>query len=432
MGFFKALLETVEDVTKRVVEKAEATWQAAKSAGARAIVWMAEEAEIFIDKANQAWKTIEPHVAKMGKILRTLALGMPWPWLRARLSLFADLLERLPDIIDSELARAMRAALNWLIKLAQRFQERATNGSAESDPLNDEDLKTAKEHRETFTTAERKFHADEDIDRVRYAAFINDFEIARRELADAQTEDIEGLDHYLRLSAAQQLLIMAESHIREAKTFSQLNRDDVFLVRAVPRLIGKNQTLSSEDANTIDRILMSRCGKGLLPFVFEGMIVSWTARAQQLDTEWAEVNKEHSKNMVIKRRLDVAKRLEGELSKEESRLLETLESDIPEQKFRLDDLAVRYRDTNRYANAAEGLLQLLEKTPEQLEKEGHGYLLKNGARVGELIIKCARSQIPFSQLSKSEQDLLTDYANIFAADAQTRKRNYELLPYVTV
>ena len=72
--------------------------------------------------------------------------------------------------------------------------------------------------------------------------------------------------------------------------------------------------------------------------------------------------------------------------------------------------------------ATEGFLQLLEKTPEQIEAEDRSYLLKEGEAVGELLIQCAQNDTPYSALEPDQQVLLTDYANIFKKEAENRTK----------
>jgi hypothetical protein len=69
---------------------------------------------------------------------------------------------------------------------------------------------------------------------------------------------------------------------------------------------------------------------------------------------------------MLLKRLSLAKNIQGELSAEEAAELTKLETEVPAQKQALDDLATRQRDIDRYVGAAEGFLQLLEKTPEQI------------------------------------------------------------------
>ena len=86
----------------------------------------------------------------------------------------------------------------------------------------------------------------------------------------------------------------------------------------------------------------------------------------------------------------------------------------------MNDISTRRRDIERYADAAEGFLQLLEKSEEQLEIEDRSYVIDEGAAVGKIIVEVADKNTPFSQLKAEDQSLITDFANIFRKEAQKR------------
>lgn len=118
-----------------------------------------------------------------------------------------------------------------------------------------------------------------------------------------------------------------------------------------------------------------------------------------------------------------AKEIQSELSAEEIRQLAELEATLPKQKVALDALATRQRDLERYVGASEGLLQMLEKTPEEIETEDRTYLLDDGARIGTILIDCAQNDKSFSALDAEDQSLMTDYANIFKSASTTRMKS---------
>ena len=78
-----------------------------------------------------------------------------------------------------------------------------------------------------------------------------------------------------------------------------------------------------------------------------------------------------------------------------------------------------------YVHAAEGFLQVLEKSAEEFEEEGRDYIVDDVATVGRLLIECAQHGKPWDELTEDEQMLITDYANIFAEDS--KKRNQDLI-----
>jgi hypothetical protein len=150
------------------------------------------------------------------------------------------------------------------------------------------------------------------------------------------------------------------------------------------------------------------------------MIASWGARAKELGAQWDEANRRYAKDAMLLKRLILARDIQDELSAEESSQLERLAEEVPNAKQQLDALATKKRDIERYVGAAEGFLQLLEKTEEEIEREDRSYLLEDGAAVGKLLIDCAQHELAFDMLTYDQQSLITDYANVFAREARSR------------
>ncbi|WP_169929020.1 hypothetical protein [Macromonas bipunctata] len=101
-------------------------------------------------------------------------------------------------------------------------------------------------------------------------------------------------------------------------------------------------------------------------------------------------------------------------------LLTDLDVNVPAMKADLNALGKRTREMRNYVYAAEGFIQVLEKTAEELEAEDRSYLAEDGGRVGMIIIDCAQHGKPWEDLSEEEKDLIIDYANIFEEASQQR------------
>jgi len=86
----------------------------------------------------------------------------------------------------------------------------------------------------------------------------------------------------------------------------------------------------------------------------------------------------------------------------------------------MEAIAIKRRDIERYVGAIEGFLQLLEKTSEEIEAEDRSYLIEEGATVGMILMRCAQEDIAFKDLNPEEQELITDYANIYKKEADIR------------
>lgn len=423
MGFFSRVFNSIARVVR-------SGWEIAKDVARKAVGWMAEKAEQFVGGVKKAWQTVKPYISNIQILLRNAAKTMPLPWLRMALSLLDKALEVLIGFENSPLAKRVDAAISWAILLAKRWHNstqasessRAAENEQKEDRLNEEELDLARRHQESFRDAENDTAFEAHRHNLELASAINDYEIAKADLANAIDAAPADFEHYLRLRATQKLLNMIDKKFRAAKSVEDLSADDLFLVRIASNLIKENPDLSQAAAQRLDIILNERYGKNLTPFVFEDLIASWAKRAESMKEQWQVNNRAHAKDKMLLNRLNIAKKVQGELSAEESAELAQLETDVPAQKQALDDLSTKQYDLERYVGAAEGFLQLLEKTPEQLEQEDRAYLIDDGAHVGKLLIECAEHDKPFSSLSADDKALINDYANIFQKESKERMK----------
>jgi hypothetical protein len=416
MGFWSSLGDMVSS-----------TWTAAKDIAGKAVGWMAEKCEGFVDGVKKVWNAVKPYVQQIRATLQMAAKAVPIPWLRVALTGLDSMLGALTAFENSPIAQKVDAAIKWAIELAKRWQkgtqETETKNQQEDECLTAAELEMAKRHQETFRFAERETVSDAQRHQLELAAAINDYEIAKTDLGNAIDAAPINFEHYLRLRATQKLLNMADQKFRTAKSVDDLSADDLFLIRIASDLIKSTPELSQEAAMRLDRLLTERYGKKLTPFVFEELVASWAKRAQALDADWDIENRNYAQSSMLLKRLTLAKDVQQELSNEESIELEKLTIQVPVQKQALDILANQQRDIMRYVGAAEGFLQLLEKSHEQIEQEGCVYLIDEGANVGRILIDCAENNKPFSALDGEAQSLVTDYANIFEKEAKSRMKS---------
>lgn len=431
MGFFSGL----KSFARSAVQAASSAWNTAKEWAGKAVGWMAEKAEGFVDGVKKAWETVKPYVDKIRLGLKAAAAATPIPWLRAALVTLDKALGALTAFENSPIARKVDAAIKWAIELAKRWQaaarerEAAAQAQAQAqeqpadDVLDADELELAKRHQETFRFAEREMGSEEQRHQMALASAINDFEIAKADTARAIKAEPADFEHYLRLRASQKLLGMADAKFRAAQSVDDLSADDLFLVRIASDLIKEKPELSAEAAARLDRLLADRYGKALQPFVFEELVASWAKRAEALEKQWELDNRDHARNSMLLKNLGLAKEIQNELSAEEAAMFSKLEREVPQDKLKLDALAQNQRDIQRYVGAAEGFLQLLEKTPEQLEEEDRDFLLDDGPRVGKLLIECAEQNLPFSQLDAEDKALVNDFANAFRKESKNRMKD---------
>ncbi len=383
---------------------------------------MAEKAEGFVDGVKKVWQAVKPYVSMIREGLKMAAAAIPVPWIQAALIGLEKGLGALTAFENSPIAKKIDEAIKWSIGLAKRWQKgRKADVETEVDEhLSEVELKAAKRHQENLRFAEREVVSPEQRHHLELASAINDYEIARADLANAIDSSPENFEHYLRLRATQKLLNMADKKFRSAQSVDELSADDLFLVRIASDLIKASPELGNEAAARLDRVLTEKYGKKLTPFVFEEMIASWGGRAKELGVQWQEANRIHAKEKLLLKSLLLARDIQNELSVEEASQLENLQKEVPVGQQQLDALATKQRDIERYVGAAEGFLQLLEKTEEEIEREDRSYLLEDGVVVGKLLIDCAQNDRSFDMLSQDQQSLLTDYANVFGREAQSR------------
>jgi hypothetical protein len=440
MGFFSSVCSfvgsavssvasAVSSVASTVSRGVSAAYNAAKDMAGKAVGWMAEKAEGFVDGVKKAWETVKPYVQQIRTVLKVAAAATKGiPWLSGALSALDKGLGALTAFENSPIAKKIQQAIDWAIKLAKRWHGNKNEDmkkkeeAQENENLNEDELEEAKRHQENLRFAEREVVSPDQRHQLELASVFNDFEIAKTDLANTIDSAPEDFEHYLRLRATQKLLTISEKKFRTAKTVDDISADDIFLVRIASDLIKINPELSNLAAQRLDRILTEKHGKKLLPFVFEEMIASWAKRAEVLSQQWTKNNQAYAKDSSLSKFLLGAKEIQSELSAEEEQQLAELGVSLPKQKVILDNLATTQRDLERYVGAAEGLLQVLEKTPEQIEAEDRSYLLEESAHIGKTLIDCAQSDKPFSKLDAEDQSLMTDYANIFKNESKARMK----------
>ena len=426
MGWLSSFCSSVGSAVRSVASSVSSAWNTAKEVAGKAIGWMAEKAEGFVGGVKEVWESVKPHVNKIRIALDVAAKAAPWPWLKIAIDALGKGLAVLTAFENSPIAKKIDSAIKWAINLAKRWQEhrqkqrQQQESELEDSILSDEELELARQHRETFRFVEREVVSEEERLHFELASAINDYQIAKTELAKALAAGPADFEHYLRLRATQKLLNLAEKKFLSAITVDDLSADDLFLVRIAANLIMSNPDLSRDAAMRLDRLLQEKYGQKLTPFVFEEMIASWSMKANGIAAEWTTANQVYAKDVMLHKRLTLAKKIQGDLSAEEDLELDKLETDMPAAKAKLDALAAEQGDLELYVGAAEGFLQLLEKEHEQIIDEGREYLIDEGAEVGRLLIKCAEEGVAFSKLSEEEQSLITDYSNIFKSESRSR------------
>jgi len=232
---------------------------------------------------------------------------------------------------------------------------------------------------------------------------------------------IRDFEHYLRLRATQKLLNSVEQTLSTAQSIDDISADEIFMLEVGAKLLASDPTLSDQDTLHLDNIILKRFNKKLIPFVFEEMIIAWGKNLSEIEDEWTNLNREIAKDKVLKSRLEIAKKI-SELSKDEEVILLDLLTTLPIRLQKLETLEKQDREMRNYVYAAEGFLQFLEKTEEQLIEDEQDYLIDYCSSVGKIIIDCAQYGKKWESLNEEERGLIIDFANIFEEASKARAK----------
>lgn len=414
MGWFSVLTSSIGSAVSKVVGKA-------KTVAARVINFMADKAENLVGEVKDVWRKVKPFVQKVPSYLRSAAAATAnaHPAASLVLATVATGVDALFALENSPVLKKIEQAISLAAKKARELQQQIREGKISW--LTPEEYEAALKTRRTLRDVVKEEDALSTPDRtkIELAAAINDFGIAKTDLRNALEAGPSDFEHYLRLRATQKLIALAEAKLMTEGVVG-LSNDDWFLVRTASDLIKADPELKSAAAERLDAILRQAHGKTLQSFVYEELIAAWKNQARVLDAEISGMESLLAQNTRNLKRLQVAKRAQNELDPQEAAALDALEIQVAAQENSWEAATIRKRDIERYADAAEGFLQLLEKSPNELEQEERGYVVDEGENVGRVIVEAAEKSTPFSSLAPDDQSLITDFANIFHEEAGRR------------
>jgi hypothetical protein len=419
MGFWSsvgsAISSAARSVGSAVSSAASKVWDTAKSAASKAVNWMADEAENFVGKVKDIWATVRPHVIKFAPMVSNAIRLIPHPWAQAAASVIEAGIAGLLALEKSPILKKVEQAIIWASNAAKHFRDMY---------MTPKDVKEAEQRQQDLQEAMDAMKTEEQRQSIRFAAVINDYVLVQTHIQEILDNDsIKDFSHYLRLRATQKLLRAAEKTLNTARTLDEITADDSFLLRVGADLLAENPNLSDADTEKLDVIIKGRFnGKSLVPFVFEELICAWETKLQNMEAKWTKMNKEAA---ILKRQikeLEVKMQIESLNSDEEAQLVD-LKNDAKNAAYQINQQAEENRVMQSYVHAAEGFLQVLEKTAEQFEEEGRDYIVDDVATVGRLLIECAQHGKQWNELTEDEQSLITDYANIFAEDSKKRTQD---------
>ena len=376
MGFFSDLFSAIGTFATRL-------WQTTKEVVARAVGWLADKAEVFVGKVAQVWKTVkEKYVAPA---LAWARQNAPWPWLKKAISIFEEIVLRFEH---SPFGQKLKEAIEWTIQAARDLRTRVLSAA---------EVTTAQIRKALFGEAVAHLTEDE-IRAIRLAERINDYVIAQSLITHVlDTNEIGNFEHYLRLRAAQKLLQMTEQRLAVAQTIDAITPDDHFLLEMTNALLEPIPLISDIDANRLDSLVRTQFGRGgLLPFVFEEMVIAWNRQVLNLASEWSARGLELTRNNSRLESLEMNIELELVLSDTEKKELTDLQANRISEPERMKEMDQKRRELKFYVDAAEGFLQVLEGRVDDKE-----YIANEAAAVGKIIIECAQHGRQWSSLEKT-------------------------------
>lgn len=423
MGFISGLISkaksvgsAISDGVKTVGRGVKKVYDTAKETAEKAVGWLAEKGDKIVESTKKVWNGVKKTVRAAAIVTKVAAMVFPHPAL-IKVAVLLDKAHQSVMAVDRVLATKIFPAAERAVEMAK-----VIHAKNQAKKLSKQEEKAILEDQEVLRRSYNIVQTEQEKASLRYSLLVNDYLLVQNRIDQiVEQDDVKDFEHYLRLRATQKLLKSAEKSIAEAKDATRLKDDDVFLMKVANDLLDENPQLSDQDAVRLDELIKRRyAGKSLLPFVFEEMIAAWEVRYQNMEAIWSQLN---AKNAAVKREimsLETKMMIEPLTPAEEVHLVE-LKNDLKINAHQLKEQAEENRAMQSYVHAAEGFLQVLEKSAEEFVAEDRDYLLDDASTVGMLIIDCAQNGKRWSELSDEEQSLITDYANIFAEDAKNRQ-----------
>lgn len=414
MGLWSGFSNFCSSVASAVTSTASRVWNGIKETAAKTVSWMAEKAETFVGSVKSVWEKVKPFISNVIRPIVQNAAKLAekmlpqFPWVSGALKALDKALRLLVEWDKSDLAKRIGKAIEWAINKAKQLKDLF---------LTPEEMDEASEHEQALREARNQMRG-EAASAVDLASLITLYAQLSTRIKDVLDNiQINDFEHYLRLRASQKLLKDTEQHLTRAQDIDTITDDDLFLIETGNELLKPNPQLSDDATQRLDRVVMARFGKKLIPFVFEEMVMAWGYNLQDMENEWKSLNDGLSKEQVFLRRLQIGQRL-GDLQEDEVTMLSEIEARLPVQQAEMEAKRKRTNEMRNYVFAAEGFLQMLEKEPEEFA--GQEYLMEDSSTVGMIIIECAQFGKCWEELNTEQQSLIIDFANIFEKASRAR------------
>jgi len=127
MGWFSsacsAIGSAVSSVGRGIASVASSVWNTAKNAASKAIDWMADEAENFVGKVKDIWKTAKPWVEKIAPYISKGIALLPFPWAGAVSKAVEKGIQALLALENSPILKKVEQAIIWASNAAKHFRD---------------------------------------------------------------------------------------------------------------------------------------------------------------------------------------------------------------------------------------------------------------------------------------------------------------------
>lgn len=415
MGWFSGFISSVGSALGSAASSMAAVvktgYGKVKEVAAKVVGVMAEEGERIVGDIKSFYNKAKPWLVKAKAFVATARAGATLhPWIGSALTYLEKGLDYAIGFGDSAIAKRLDDAIAWAIAAARKYRDQVLDKEAAAE---------AEKHKEALKDAEARA-AEGARHALKVTQFMIDSMLVRSRIdALMERDTVRDFDHYLRLRAAQKLLANAQTQLQDATTVDAVTADDMFLVTVGSDLLAETPVLSNIDAERLDAIVEVRFGKGLIPFVFEELIIGWAA-----DLQTREARGKRLESRVIDSRINLNRMLRAlkseSLAPEDAAELPALQAQVSKGMSELEAAKTENAEFRIYVQAAEGFLQLLEKDEATLREEALDYLVDSGNEAGRILIDCLQFGKRWEQLGEDQQALVVNFSNIFEADSRKR------------
>ena len=408
LSFISSVASAAGDFVGRTVS---ATVRMAREVASATLVFMGEFGEAIIGGVKQVWSAVRPYVGVVRAALQAVAANASIHWIGVVAHALDRTLGALTMFERSPVAQVVEAALNWMIRKGKELKERA-----QRDVFIDVDA---------IEAAEAQKHGDalrlgmssvpEELrHEIRTAAMFTDLYAVSGKLNEIIENEkvVKNFDLFLQVRAVQKLIKNLYQKVASAKDTQEISEDDHFVASIARDLIDDRTELSPDQAARLDDILCKRTGQRLDVFVLEELVPVFKARHDELDKQWSIQNQRLAQTSASAHLIETSKvfAFDNKLSEEEEAHLINLKKEQSALEIAIEETRKKREFSLACAGAAEGLVQMLENSTEELSEHDLAFQKSEIEGISPLLRKCFDNPDAWSVLSSEQRTLLTEYA----------------------